>query len=177
MKRGVLFLAAMLLITALLVTGCGGKDIITTIVTKTSTSTVSSTVSSTVAYTVTDTATRLVTNTSTKTVSSTITSMVASPTTTTKTVTSTVTKTVAPLVVTLDVLNPRGELAPVAPEGLSNPRLDTLAGKTIATYAVKSWSIPQIRQLLQARYPTIKFVNASATTVKTADAFIVATGD
>ena len=58
---------------------------------------------------------------------------------------------------TLEVLNPRGILQPVAVTGLSNPRVADLSGKTIALLSEKPESLnffDALEDLFKRRYPT-----------------------
>ncbi|MBI2908062.1 MAG: hypothetical protein HYX92_10460 [Chloroflexi bacterium] len=61
--------------------------------------------------------------------------------------------------VTLELFNPTGALE--APESHAS-RLDTLAGKTICELSNSSWepdrTFPAIREELQKRFPTARFV-------------------
>jgi hypothetical protein len=61
--------------------------------------------------------------------------------------------------VTLELYDPGGAIEITS---LHAPRLDTLAGKTICEVSNSSWEVertfPLIRELLQSRYPTAKFI-------------------
>ncbi|MBI4081390.1 MAG: hypothetical protein HY423_02140 [Candidatus Lambdaproteobacteria bacterium] len=63
---------------------------------------------------------------------------------------------------TMQVHNPTGA---TEIERVHAPRLDTLAGKTIAFLSNDSWqahrTLPLVMKLLQARYPTAKFLPPS----------------
>ncbi len=69
--------------------------------------------------------------------------------------------------VTLEIVEPKGVLNDPKREGLSNPRLDTLDGKTLALMSIHVANLHQfgselffdvLEQQLKERYPTIKFV-------------------
>ena len=61
--------------------------------------------------------------------------------------------------VTLEVYNPTGEIEITEHHA---PRLDTLEGKTICELSDSRWeahrTFPLIRELLQKRFPTAKFI-------------------
>jgi hypothetical protein len=69
--------------------------------------------------------------------------------------------------VTLEVMEPKGVLFDPKREGLSNPRLNDLNGKTIALMSIHVDSLRQfgselffetLAEMLKERYPTIKFI-------------------
>ena len=70
--------------------------------------------------------------------------------------------------VALEVLNPRGVLDGSVPEGLSNPRLDTLDGKRIALLSEKPDAVvffDVVEEMLSEKYPTatiLRFPSASS---------------
>ncbi len=59
----------------------------------------------------------------------------------------------------LEVLDPTGAVEITETHA---PRLDTLAGKTIAELSNDSWQahrvLPEVRRLLQERFPTARFI-------------------
>ena len=68
--------------------------------------------------------------------------------------------------VALEIVEPKGELLNPKREGLSNPRLDTLNGKTIALMTIHVDDLHQfgselffdiLGEMLKERYPDIKF--------------------
>jgi hypothetical protein len=140
-----------------------------------------------------ETITETVQVTTTKTMPTTVeipTTITGIPVTTTATTTATTTETVMGPI-TLEVLNPRGEVDP-PPVVAPNPRLDTLDGKTVALY----WNSKQngyvfwdrVEELLEEAYPTITILRynggfeitdkvAAQVVSDGADAFMYGMGD